>query len=1009
MPLFSVIIPLYNCEKYINRCIDSVLSQTVDSVEAIVVDDCSTDNSLAIAKEIAERDDRVTVVHHDENKGRHAARKTGTTLARGIFSVFLDSDDELSPDLCERALAHMEQSPCDALHFGIEVVGENGLLTTEAEQFERGANSNFGRATGETVMRAVFDKNYGFAQDWRVTQRVYRTDLLKSAFEEMTDRRINRSEDQYETFVILSKASSSDSIDTYKGYVYHYGLGISGTSSMSLSEYAESCKQFHISHLCTKEYAEQLGTQTALDCYHGMVWENLELIANEWLTRLQETDRPAGMEVFSKYFGAENAITQTYRLIRDRAYSFWDNRRLPKLDDPLYSWVSIAHNLEQQGDYSLNSEQEEIVNAAMLHLHELDSVRRVIGESPDRHIALFASTHKKVEKPQASCIQLVQVNAHAIGKDDRFRFTYHDNDGENISRKNSMYCELTTQYWAWKNVDADYYGFCHYRRYFDFSGTHHEENAWGEVEDTYINEGTEAEYGLTDDCIEKAVEGFDVITTGINDISAFPDKSNTPLDQWHNAQQLHDDDLKRVFNIVKTMHPDYAEDVTAFANGHTACFCNMFIMKKDIFFDYCEWLFPILDRFCDETDMSTYSKEALRTPGHLSERLLNIYLIHHKRIGDNWKTKQLQCVHFAAPGKQAVLAPLPSDLTGNRKVIPVVFAADDNYVPMVTTTIYSMLKNASPDYFYDIVIFSNRITYDQKKTMDSFFAQFDFAAIRLFDAKRLADQFTLSTNNPHIGTETYYRFLIQDALPFYKKVVYLDSDLIIQGDIAELYHLDLQDNLLAAAHDIDFCGNLNMPDGKRAQYAERILGMSKPYDYFQAGVLLLNTNELRKVHSSREWLEIAQDAKYLYNDQDILNEFCQGRVQFLDYDWNVMNDCGGRIEAVFTFAPAQMNAAYLESRQHEKITHYAGFEKPWNTRHCDRSELYWAYARKTPFYEDLLARLIENMATAADWDHERDFLHRQGGRKWYRKIADWIAPYGSARRENLKKVLKRLR
>ena len=54
-------------------------------------------------------------------------------------------------------------------------------------------------------------------------------------------------------------------------------------------------------------------------------------------------------------------------------------------------------------------------------------------------------------------------------------------------------------------------------------------------------------------------------------------------------------------------------------------------MKREIFFDYCKWMFPILEEFDKNTDYSTYSKEALRTPGHLSERLLNIYLLHHKR------------------------------------------------------------------------------------------------------------------------------------------------------------------------------------------------------------------------------------------------------------------------------------------------------------------------------------------------------------------------------------------
>lgn len=100
MPLFSIIIPVYNVEKYLNKCVDSVLNQTFTDFEVILVDDGSTDNCPAICDSYAEKDKRVKVIHKP-NGGLINARKSGLEIADGNYIGFVDSDDWIEPEMYE--------------------------------------------------------------------------------------------------------------------------------------------------------------------------------------------------------------------------------------------------------------------------------------------------------------------------------------------------------------------------------------------------------------------------------------------------------------------------------------------------------------------------------------------------------------------------------------------------------------------------------------------------------------------------------------------------------------------------------------------------------------------------------------------------------------------------------------------------------------------------------------------------------------------------------------------
>lgn len=116
----SVIMPLYNDELYVAATLDSLLAQTLRDIEIIIVEDCSTDKSLEIAKSYEIRDSRITIITHEENKGGGAARNTGMKYARGEYLSFLDSDDYFYPNMLEAAYRRAKQFDADICVFNTE-------------------------------------------------------------------------------------------------------------------------------------------------------------------------------------------------------------------------------------------------------------------------------------------------------------------------------------------------------------------------------------------------------------------------------------------------------------------------------------------------------------------------------------------------------------------------------------------------------------------------------------------------------------------------------------------------------------------------------------------------------------------------------------------------------------------------------------------------------------------------------------------------------------------------
>jgi len=126
VPKISVIIPVYNAEQYLRRCLDSVCNQTLKEIEIICIDDCSSDDSAQILAEYATNYKNLLVKHLEKNQGESAARNIGLSLAKGEYLAFVDNDDEVDLNFCEKLYEKAQETAADIVKGQTIEIGYNG-------------------------------------------------------------------------------------------------------------------------------------------------------------------------------------------------------------------------------------------------------------------------------------------------------------------------------------------------------------------------------------------------------------------------------------------------------------------------------------------------------------------------------------------------------------------------------------------------------------------------------------------------------------------------------------------------------------------------------------------------------------------------------------------------------------------------------------------------------------------------------------------------------------------
>lgn len=294
----SVLIPVYNTEKYVDQCLNSAVNQTLKDIEIICVNDGSTDGSWKIVQEYA-KDERVKLISLPHNEGLARARYHGIKAAIGEHVMFLDSDDFLEKDACEVAYEEITKRGCEVFQFGANIECE-GVVDPDAVS----GISNFVRPYKKSLAnKDVFEGCFvSRLYTWNLWNKIYKTELVKKVADFIPNNRCVVGEDMFIYSMISYFAKSYQGKDV-KLYNYRYGNGVSTKALSSMKEFTSSASQivslnnmeaFFKKQECFDGCRKKLVKDTKTELMHKTVWTFMHSVS--------EADAPKCFDIIMKLF-----------------------------------------------------------------------------------------------------------------------------------------------------------------------------------------------------------------------------------------------------------------------------------------------------------------------------------------------------------------------------------------------------------------------------------------------------------------------------------------------------------------------------------------------------------------------------------------------------------------------------------------------------------------------------------------------------------------------------------
>lgn len=556
-----------------------------------------------------------------------------------------------------------------------------------------------------------------------------------------------------------------------------------------------------------------------------------------------------------------------------------------------------------------------------------------------------------------------------------------DDTGDNISELNRHFSEYSVIYWAWKNQDCDYYGLCHYRRFLSFAEKKLKASGLRQVNFDGITPATIKEAGLDDASnMRRIIEDYDMIVPYEHNVvkhDCGDNRIKTVKQFWlrYHASYLKESEFDLILDLINRHNPEYYRDALEYMDQLNFRGFNCFVMKKEIFNEFCNYAFPMLFEFEEKCDRTGNSVLSNRNTGYAGEWFFSIFVYHKLKEG-SCKIKETQLVVFSDTRKNEPIKP-----AFEKDSLPIAFSVSDINAHRVAATIQSIIDTKDPATNLDFILLNAGNTVD--KWRNHLLAK-ELETILLLQGKR--KDVSIRTYNPanEIGRielrhhvkivlkERYFGVLLPFILKNYDRVLYISDTMLCRGDLAKLLNKKISDTRdkednednsqhgtnagISATCDLNY---IAMANGFIPGYKEKIItrlgikNIKNPLSIFSSDVIFYEPDKVRKHFDLEESvdkiLNLAAQGKQP-TTTEAFNLIYHGFIEPLPQKYNAFEYLEPDYPAVCEYIPQELD----KGTEGAILVNLRGMHQVTRDLKLPVVKEYFGYAKKTPFYEEHL-------------------------------------------------------